>query len=93
MAAVELKELAFHHIMRFFLAVHPDSRFLRTYHIDRYGYQLVDFVSLLWELFDQDIIVGIIPDDLGIASPFICNIDISGVCFNITSHKPFSSPA
>ena len=38
MAAVELKEPAFHYIMRFLLAVHPDSRFLRTYHIDHYGW-------------------------------------------------------
>ena len=39
MAAVELKEPAFHYIMRLFLAVRPDSLFLRTYHIDHYGYQ------------------------------------------------------
>ncbi len=74
MAAVELKEPAFHYIMRLFLAVRPDSLFLRTYHIDHYGYQLVDFVSLFRELLDQDIIVSIIPDDLGIASPFFLKL-------------------
>ena len=71
MTAVQLQERTFHHVTRHVLAVHPYRRSCGADRVHHNADKLVDGIRLAWILLDEEFVIRVVPDYLGISGALL----------------------
>ena len=71
MASVQLQERTFYHVMRDVFAVYPYRRSCGTDCVHHNADKFVDGIRLAWILLDEEFVIRVVPDYLGISGALL----------------------